>query len=75
MKDTSGDGGSDHQPLPCTGPLGVKTSQDIQRDQRLPLPQFPSPSPDSGFKSDRSSLSMASLMLSMSDRSEGSQHS
>ena len=35
---------------------------------------LPSPSPDGGFESDRSSLSMASLMSSMSDRSEGSQH-
>ena len=44
------------------------------RDQRLPPPQLPSPSPDHGFESNRSSLSMASLMSSMSDRSEGSQH-
>ena len=46
-----------------------------QRDQRLPPPWLPSPSLDHGFKSDRSSLSMASLMSSMSDRSGGSWHS
>ena len=44
------------------------------RDQRPPSPQFPSPSLDCGFKSDQSSLSMASMMLSRSDRLDGSQH-
>ena len=74
MKDTSGDGGSDHQPLPCQPPR-IWDCNRHQRDQRLPLPWFPPPSPDHGFNSDRSSLSMASLMSSMSDRSEGSWHS
>ena len=41
-----------------------------QRDQRPLSPQFPSPSLDCGFESNRSSLSM----LSRSDRSDGSQH-
>ena len=46
-----------------------------QRDQQSQSPQFPSPFPDSGFKSDRSSISMASLMSSCLDHSEGSRHS
>ena len=46
-----------------------------QRDHRPPLPQFPSLSPDHGFKSNWSSLSMASSMLSRSDRSDESWHS
>ena len=41
-------------------------------DQRHLSPQFPSPSPDCGFESNRSSLSMTSLMLSRSDRSDRS---
>ena len=74
IKDTSGDGGSDCQPLQCWPPSGQDHDR-CQRDQRLPLPWFPSPSLDCGFESDRSSLSMASSMSSMSDRPEGSQHS
>ena len=42
------------------------------RDQRPQSPRFPSPSPDHGFESDRSSLSMASLISSQSDCSDGS---
>ena len=74
MNDTSGNGGSDsqpslHQSLRC---------QDCNRhwwDQKLPLPWFPSPSPEHGIEGNRSSLSTVSLTLSMSDRSEGSWHS
>ena len=43
------------------------------RDQMPQSPRFPSPSPDCGFESDQSSLSMASSMSSRSDRSDGSQ--
>ena len=46
-----------------------------RRDQRLPPPQLPLPSPDHGFKSDRSSVLTALSMSSLSDRLEGSQHS
>ena len=74
MKDTPRDGGSDHQPSPCQ-PLKGWDHNRCWRDQRLPLPQLPSPSPDHGFKSDRGLLLMALSMSSMSDRSEGSQHS
>ena len=74
MKDTIGDGGSDCQPLPCW-PLRGQDCNRCQRDQRLPSPESPTPSPDHGFKSDRSSLSTASFLSSMSDRSEGSWHS
>ena len=74
IKDASWDGGSNHQPSPCWPPRGQDCNRHW-RDQRPPSPQFPSPSPDYGFESDRSSLSMASSMLSRSDRSDGSQHS
>ena len=46
-----------------------------QRDQRPQSPRFPSPSPDCGFKSDRSSLSTMSLVSSRSYQSDGSRHS
>ena len=74
IKDTSGDGGSNHQPSPHWPPRSWDCNR-CWRDQRPPLPQFSSPSPDHGFKSNRSSLSMASLMSSRSDRSDRSQHS
>ena len=45
------------------------------RDWRLIPPQPPSPSLDHGFESNRSSVSTASLVMSQSDRSEGSWHS
>ena len=72
-KDASGDGGSNHQPSPHWPSRGWECNRH-QRDQRPPSPQFPSPSPDHGFKSDQSSLSMASSMSSRSDRSDGSRH-
>ena len=46
-----------------------------RRDQRPQLPRFPSPLPDQGFKSDRSSISMASSTSSRLDCSDGSGHS
>ena len=73
IKDASWDGGSDHQPLPHQ-PLSGQDHNRHWRDQRPPSPQLPSPSPDHGFESDRSSLSMASSMLSRSDRSDRSLH-
>ena len=66
------DGGSNHQSLPCQPPRGWDCNR-CWRDQRLPPPQLPSPSLDRGFESDRSLLSTALSMSSMSDRSEGSQ--
>ena len=73
LKDTSGDGGSDHHPSPHWPSRGQEHNR-CWREQRSQLPQFPSPSPDCGFESNWSSLSMASSMSSMSDRSDGSQH-
>ena len=72
LKDVSWDGGSDHQPSPCWPSRGQEHNRHW-RDQRPPSPQFPSPSPDCRFKSDWSLLSMASSMLSRSDRLDGSQ--
>ena len=69
LKDTPRDVDSDHQPSPCWPPRGQDHNRH-QRNQRLPLPQLPSPSPDHGFESDRSSLWMALSMSSMSDRLE-----
>ena len=44
------------------------------RDQQPWSPRFPSPSPDCGFKSDRSSISTASSISSHSDCLDGSRH-
>ena len=71
-KDASRDGGSDHQPSPCQPPRGQECNRH-QRDQRPLSPQFPSPSLDCRFESNRSSLSMTSSMSSRSDRSDRSQ--
>ena len=70
-KDTSGDGSSDYLPSPHWPTRGWEHNRHW-RDQRPQSPQFPSPSPDHGFKSNRSSLSTTSLMLSRSDQSDGS---
>ena len=72
LKDASGDGGSNCQPSPHWPSRGQEHNRH-RRDQRPPSPQFPSPSPDHGFKSDQSSLSMASSMLSRSIGSDRSQ--
>ena len=71
-KDASGAGGSDCQLSPHWPSRGRECNR-CWRDQRLQSPQFPSPSPDHGFKSDRSSLSMVSSMLSRSHWSDRSQ--
>ena len=74
IKDASWDGGSNHQPSLHWPPRGWYCNR-CWKDQRPLSPQFPLPSPDCGFKSNRSSLSMAFLMSSRSDRSDGSLHS
>ena len=74
MKDASRDGGSEHQSSPHH-PLRGRDHNRCWRDQRLPLPQFAAPSLDWGYESNRSLLSMASSMLSRSDRSDRSRHS
>ena len=73
-KDVSGDCGSDHPPSPHQPSRGQECNRH-QRDQRSQSPQFPSPSPDCGFKRDRSSLSMTSSMSSRSDWSDDITHS
>ena len=73
LKDASGDGSSDCQPLPHWPSRGQECNRH-QRDQRPQSAWFPSPSLNRGFESNWSSLSMASLISSRSDRSEGSQH-
>ena len=45
------------------------------RDQQPWSPRFPSPSPDHGFESDRSSISTVSSISSRSDCSNGPRHS
>ena len=52
QKDTPGDANSDHQLLPCQ-PLRGWNHNQCTRDQGLPPPQLPSPSPDHRFKSDK----------------------
>ena len=63
---------SDHKLLPCQPLRGYNR---CRRDQGLLPPQPPSPSLDHWFKRDSSSVSTASSMSSLSDRSEGSWHS
>ena len=65
-KDASGDCGFNYQPSPHQPSRGRECNR-CQRDQRLQSPLLPSPSPNCGFKSDSSSLSTTSLMLSRSD--------
>ena len=73
-KDMSGDCSSDYPWTPCQSPRGWEYNR-RRRDQRPQSPRFPSPSPDFGFESDRSSLSMTSSMLFRSDHSDRSRHS
>ena len=63
QKEHSGDAGFDHQPLPRRPQRGQDCDQH-QRDQRPIQPQPPSPSPDHGFESNRSSVLTASLVSS-----------
>ena len=72
-KDTPGDISPNCQPLQYQPQRGWDCNR-CWRDHRQPLHWLPSPCPDCRFKSDRNSLSMASSISSMSDRSEGSQH-
>ena len=58
----------------CLTSLRGQNHNQHRRDQGLPPPQLPLPLPDHGFESDRSAVSTASLMSSLSDRSKGSQH-
>ena len=55
--------------LEAKGVIGDEGTSDLSHPSFLPLP------PDHGFKSDRSSISTASLMSSQSDCSDGSRHS
>ena len=74
IKNAPTDGGSDCQLSPHWPPRGWDCNRCL-RDQRPLSPQFLSPSLDHGFKSNRSSLSMASSMLSRSAWSDRSWHS
>ena len=74
IRDASGDGRSSHQPSPCW-PLRGQDCNRCQRDHMPPSPCFLSPSPDCGFESNKSSLLMASSILSRSNRSDGSWYS
>ena len=56
-KDMSGDCSSDYPQTPHWSSRGQEHNR-RRRDQRPQSPRFPSPSPDHGFESDRSSLSM-----------------
>ena len=69
-----GDASFDHQPSPHRPQRGWNHNW-CQRDQRLIQPRPPTPSPDHGFESNRSSVSTASSVSSQSDRLEGSWHS
>ena len=73
-KDASGDCSSNHPPSPHQPSRGWENNRH-QRDQRPRSPQFPLPSPDHGFESNRSLLSTTSLMSSRSDQSDGPRHS
>ena len=70
-KDMQRDDSSDYPASPHRPSRGHKCNRH-QRDCRPQLPRFPLPSLDCGFKSDRSSLSMTSSVLSRSDHSDES---
>ena len=67
------DAGFEHWP-PLHKPSWGRDHEQWQRNPRLLLPQFPSPSQDHGFESDRSSVLTASSVSLQSDRSEDSWH-
>ena len=73
-KDMLRDDGSNYPRSPCRPSRGCECNR-TWRDQRPQLPRLPLPSPDCGFKSDRSSLSTMSSMPSRSDCSDESRHS
>ena len=64
QKESPGDANSDCEPIPHQ-PLRGWDCNRCRKDQRQPLHQLLSPSPDCRFESDRSSLSTASLMSSV----------
>ena len=70
-KDASGDCGSDYPLSPHWPSRGWEHNRH-QSDQRPQSPPFPSPSPDHGFNSNRSSLLTTSSMLFRSDWSDRS---
>ena len=70
-KDMSGDCSSDYPRMPHQPSRGQECNS-RWRDQRPQSLRFPSPSPDHGFESDRSSLSTTSSMSSRSDCSDRS---
>ena len=74
LKEVSGDCSSDYPQTPLHSSRGQECNR-RRGDQRLQSPRFPSPSPDCGFESDRSSLSTTSSMSSRSDCSDRSRHS
>ena len=73
-KNHPGDASFNHQPSPCRLQRGQNHDWH-GRDLGLIPPQPPSSSLDHRFESDRSSVLTASLVSSLLDRSEGSQHS
>ena len=70
-KDASGDCGSNYPLSPCWPSRGQECNR-RWRDQKPQSPWFPSPSPDCGFKSGKSSLLTMSSMSSRSDQSDRS---
>ena len=68
-KDMPRDDSSDYLRSPCQPSRGCEHNR-RWREQGPQLPRFPLPSPDHGFKSDRSSLMMTSSMLSRSGHSD-----
>ena len=74
QKDTPRGANSGCQPSHHPPPRGQDCNRH-RRYQKIPPPWLPLPSPDHGFEGDRSSVLTALLMLSLSDRLEGSQHS
>ena len=73
-KDVPGDCSSDYPQMPHQPSRGQQCNR-RWRDKRPQSPGSPLPLPDHGFKSDRSSLLMASSMSSRSDHSDRSRHS
>ena len=74
LKDVSRDCSSNYPQSPCWPSRGWEHNR-RRRDQRPQSPWLPSPSPDHGFESNRSSLSTTSSMSFRSDWSDGSRHS
>ena len=73
-RDVSRDYDSDNQQT-SQWPIQDRGCNRRQRDKQPQSPQFPSPSPDCSFESDRSSVSMAPSVSSWSGCSDRSRHS